>query len=91
MEAERHAHRRLPYEHASPGVLITGTRPLEDATADTRFEDDSRGLVLELTRIGDDGGGGGGPPHAEVGGEKSESLFWRACHRYCLHDGLDRH
>jgi hypothetical protein len=90
MEAERHARRRLPYEHASPGVFFTGTRPLEDATADTRFEDDSRGLVFELTRIGDNGMSGGGPPHAEVGSEKSESLFWRTCHRDCLHDRLNR-
>ncbi len=51
MEAERHAHRRLPYENTSPGVLRTGTRPLEDATADMRFEDDTRWLV-NLTMYG---------------------------------------
>src|SRR5450755_3893312 len=90
MEAEHHTCRRLPCEHAAPDVFFAGARALEDATADTRFEDYTRGLVPELARVGDNGMSGDGPPHAKFGSEVAEGLFWRTCHRYCLHDRLNR-
>src|SRR5208282_667703 len=90
MEAEHDLRRWPPCQHGSPDVLFAGARSLEDATAAPRLENNGFGRVLEIARVGDNGLSGDRPPHADIGGEVAESFFRRTCHRYALHDWLNR-
>jgi hypothetical protein len=58
-------------------MFFAGARPLKESTADSGLEDNSRWLVLELACVSNNGMSRDRPPHAEIGGEVAESLFWR--------------